>query len=142
MKVKINPNLIINLPEGYEPVHLPMRDEWIAALTSGEYKQMTGFLCFASGDECRYCCLGVLSKIQGRLSYDKDLIGCGCDKIDGYTDILSPCNPLYEYFNNVGFFPKNVSVTYKKSENVSLASLNDEGATFAEIAEVIKTIWK
>lgn len=46
-------------------VKLPqdIKDKWITALRSGEYKQATGILYDRTKDS--YCCLGVLGKICG-----------------------------------------------------------------------------
>ena len=47
-----------------------LREKWIAALRSGEYRQCTGMLGDGKG---AYCALGVLSKVSGlcmQLAYD------------------------------------------------------------------------
>lgn len=43
-----------------------LRDKWVAALRSGEYKQIRGRM-YGGPNECMtcYCCLGVASKIVG-----------------------------------------------------------------------------
>ncbi len=40
------------------------RDEWVAALRSGDYTQIHGIFKDVNG----YCCLGVLAKIEGFLN--------------------------------------------------------------------------
>jgi len=132
----------VNLPKGYERIELPFYDEWIEALESGEYKQGIGELTLPDG--C-YCCLGVLSKIQGRLTpfmaYQHRDGGS-----DGPTRVLADSNPCYPVLCDSGMFPEGVTVSHSNGKNafraVSLMELNDRGATFNQIATVIKTIWK
>lgn len=42
-----------------------IKQQWIAALRSGEYKQGVGTLKKESEDGSRYCCIGVLGEIMG-----------------------------------------------------------------------------
>lgn len=46
-----------------------LKEDWVAALRSGEYKQIPGSLCGPAdgevGTEMGYCCLGVLEKVAG-----------------------------------------------------------------------------
>lgn len=39
-----------------------LKDKWVKALRSGEYRQGKGALCYHLSVEKRYCCLGVLAK--------------------------------------------------------------------------------
>jgi hypothetical protein len=119
------------LPEGYERKELPYFNEWIAALESGEYEQCTGFLC----NRNKYCCLGVLSKVQGRLSAN------GTDDF-GPTNLLYRTNPCFDQLKASGSFPDGVYVYRDNSRYGSLSVCNDVGFTFKEIAEIIKQIWK
>lgn len=118
----------INKPEGYQKVPLPMRDEWVKALRSGEYPQGKDFLCY----EGSYCCLGVLSKIQGRL-------------IDGHDDAehteLAPSNPLYGVLSYAGRLPFGVTVQFESGVRGALAYLNDDGLPFPDIADIIEELY-
>lgn len=60
-----------------------LKDKWIAALRSGEFKQGRGRLCVAEGGVCTHCCLGVLNVVGAlgvpeegySLSLVSDIIG-------------------------------------------------------------------
>lgn len=115
-----------------EKLPIDIKEKWIQALQSGEYKQTTGTLCDKNG----YCCLGVLAKV------------CNVpqDKIEG--DMILP-----EDWTNYGI-PKMVTgEAYNNKEIVgAITEMNDdEGAydnegndiivnqkSFTEIAEWIK----
>lgn len=45
------------------------KEKWIEALRSGKYEQGTSALKYRSGGgTCKYCCLGVLQDINGRMN--------------------------------------------------------------------------
>lgn len=101
--------------------------KWIAALESGEFKQAKNKLEDKSG-AC--CCLGVL---------------CNLALVEGVCDYENRC--VYKYFDdNTIVLPESVlswsgmkSVNGKiKSIGTDLATLNDDGKTFKEIAQLIK----
>ena len=60
------------IPDDYQKKELPYFKEWTEALDSGSYSQTSGQLCetisYPESTQTCYCCLGVLSKIQGRLT--------------------------------------------------------------------------
>lgn len=126
----------LKLPEDYVPPPLPGRDLWTAALRSGKYKQ--GKLALCKDDN--HCCLGVLSKIQGRLTYH--------DGKESYVDELlyefglGSSNPVHAVLKRMGQFPSGVAVILHDLMNIrSLAALNDYGLTFNQIADVIEQVW-
>ena len=139
MRITINENsgLILILPDDYKPVKLPMRDEWITALLSGEYQQGKNFL-FSDN---KYCCLGVLSRIQGRLTKTSgsDFFIDGCN---GSYIGLSYDNPVYQVLNSCGKLSKKIKVYFNKLRYGSLDLLNDNGVTFADIAKIIKFVYE
>ena len=47
-----------------------IKDKWLEALKSGEYKQGFKTLRTERGEEIRYCCLGVLGEIHPDLNSD------------------------------------------------------------------------
>lgn len=108
---------IITKSENKLPSNL--KTKWLEALRSGQYKQGTGCL----HGEDSYCCLGVFSKIQGRLDG-------AYDGIDGSGLLLSDNNP-HNFLNAV-------EICEFGGLPCSLASINDKGATFAEIADIIE----
>jgi hypothetical protein len=130
------------IPEGYQKKELPYFKEWTEALDSGGYAQTSGQLCkkysYVEGDETRYCCLGVLSKIQGRLTSDNT------DSLDfDSTYYLSLENPNYPFLRENGTFPEGIAVISSKGKRIhNLAELNDNEFSFSQISKVIKEIWK
>jgi hypothetical protein len=52
-----------------------IRDKWLAALRSGEYKQTTSVLRRTISGEPKYCCLGVLCEVAGVPREDIDTRG-------------------------------------------------------------------
>jgi hypothetical protein len=90
---------------------------WVAALRSGDYKQITGQLrggydvCYAG-----HCCLGVLCEVEG-MKYNAH--GVFVD------DALEPSyEPLEDMIG--------------RDNTVLLWEKNDSGSTFAEIADYIE----
>lgn len=127
-----NVNYTIDFPENYIKPLLPGRDAWCAALRSGEYKQGRDRLCSYDGED-KYCCLGVLSEIQGRL--DSDWRDNG-----GSDAVLSQCNPLSSLLGpcgSLGYMWVQVGL----KQVCSLAGLNDAGVPFSDIADIIESVW-
>lgn len=121
------------IPDDYQKIPLPYFKEWVSALESGEYKQAIGYLRRCVNNEFSYCCLGVLSKIQGRLSPEG---------FDGSSKYYLYDNPISRILGPSGDFPKDVYVVKDNNEQLFLlSSLNDYGLPFSEIAKVIKEIW-
>jgi hypothetical protein len=144
-------NYKIHLPDNYIAPHLPTRDEWTAALRSGKYNQTSESLCDSSG----YCCLGVLSDVQGRLKYDQHRAYWLDSDLehDDHENNLSNTNPLYEILKHNGEFPAGVWVkgwseedeeTEENAETAtSLVGCNDDlRLDFEEIAGIIEQIWQ
>lgn len=111
------------------------RGKLVAALRSGEYQQSTGFLRTKDG----YCCLGVGCEVfakenDGEFVQNQDS--------DIFTFYLAPGNGNYVFLHNevrdyFGF--KSNNGRWGKDEKIqSLANLNDCGATFLEIADIIE----
>lgn len=128
------------IPEGYQKKELPYFKEWTEALDSGEYSQGSGQLCqtlsYLEEIETRYCCLGVLSKIQGRLTEDMD-------GENGNNVCLSEDNPNYPFLRYYGVFPNGIEVNFHDRMIIkNLVELNDNNLPFSEISKVIKEIWK
>ena len=109
---------------------------WVDALKSGEYKQGTEYLC--AGD--RYCCLGVLCDLYAQNAADNLRIVEKQKGDKGFTITY------YNYDSEV--LPEIVQEWAGMSTNTgkymsdtlfesSLASDNDQGATFEELADVI-----
>lgn len=131
-------------PREYVPLSLPYFDEWVAALESNNYQQVSCTLCHHSetaGDS--YCCLGVLSKIQGRLVYyvPRDAWEDGEDSGSAY--MLSIDNPCAKIIGRGGVLPDRCWVIYKNQQVGALYECNDHlKLTFKDIAKIIKIIYK
>jgi len=51
-----------------QPITVELKTKWLKALRSGHYKQGRGQLCTSpKPGKFRYCCLGVLAQIDGKL---------------------------------------------------------------------------
>jgi hypothetical protein len=130
------------IPEGYQKKELPYFKEWTEALDSGEYAQTSGELCetysYVEGNKTCYCCLGVLSKIQGRLTEDNS----DGSELDS-TYYLSYQNPNYPFLKENGTLPVGIAIaaTFSSKKMFNLAELNDNDFSFKQISRVIKEIW-
>lgn len=113
---------------------------WLNALRSGEYKQGKGTL--RANDS--YCCLGVLCDLHAK-EFKKD-----------WVLVPTVNDEHYDYLGRTQFLPNEVSnwaeIDYYKSlgytnsgmfknddgKDSSLSTLNDEGKSFTEIADIIE----
>lgn len=130
-----------------------VKEKWINALTSGEYKQTRDILCRINSDGSKsYCCLGVLTDLyQKECDINPELkkleesinFSSSPEKCIAYTDLnIAFMLPNYgtlsnsviewsELSNKRGFFDDG--------ECKTLSFENDNGKTFEEIAEIINT---
>jgi len=101
-------------------------DRWVDALRSGKYQQTTGTLHNGKG----YCCLGVLCDVVG-----EEFVRVGTFYLCLGSKATLPDNIC-----------KMVDLKYDLGEydwgQHSLASDNDGGATFEEIANFIEKRWE
>ena len=93
--------------------------KWVKALRSGKYKQGKSFL-YSPNDT--YCCLGVLAKINGG-AVTKDCFG--------FMEVLG--SETYGLRDIAGAVYGEGKLEYG-----SLATANDHGMSFAEIADWIE----
>ena len=98
------------------------RKIWVEALRSGKYKQGDELLHHKS----RYCCLGVLAHVSG--VSDRDLGDQrtlrSLSSVMDFVGLRDNCGEFYG--DNGGGEP-------------SLAHINDDGAPFSEIADIIES---
>ena len=108
-------------------MHAGWKNKWMKALRSGKYKQTNGFLYVktASISQPRgYCCLGVLARVQGA-------------KFVPYNMGLSPV--LGKIKNeDASYLSPEFSCGMTQDQQSDLASMNDNGKSFKEIAAWIK----
>jgi hypothetical protein len=105
-------------------------DKWVKALRSGDYKQSTGRL--RSSDD-KFCCLGVLCNIHAQ-TYPKHAAA------QEDSSLYDGCSayPPESVLNWAGL--KNNEGNF--GEINSLAEMNDQGASFREISDIIENNWR
>lgn len=121
-----------------------MKAKWLEALRSGKYAQGTNALRTYCDPESPdkgvtplFCCLGVLCDISNIGRWNED--GCYSIQKDGRT-IVESTVPPFPLANKLGIREGGCFVnglTDRKNNGVSLAGLNDEGFTFAQLADII-----
>jgi len=104
-----------------------IKAKWVAALRSGEYKQTTGYLKLDNN----YCCLGVLcevSKLETGYGISENRMEIGSNKIIS--------NTIQQW---AGLKCKSGGFVFIGGELNQLATHNDNGRTFLEIADAIES---
>lgn len=135
----------IHLPKNYKKIQLPFFRKWVNALENGSFRQCTGILCESGNKRLTYCCLGVLSKIQGRLIKSE---GQFTDGLGGSSGDLTNDNELYSILSGSGDFPNGVTVSIEDEDGAyvfadSFINCNDDlHLSFKDIANIIKTLYK
>lgn len=116
---------------------------WVKVLRSGEYLQAIGKLRNGIG----YCCLGVACEISQAGAWDSDayvVSNVGDDKV-----LPLPMVELYGFGDRDPMVPVSVARKFVSAEvvgahhqweMVTLSYLNDHGATFADIANIIEAV--
>ena len=105
-----------------------VKEKWLSALRSGDYKQTKS--CLHKGDG--FCCLGVLCDLYGKENnVEWKLVDAGI-----YYEFQDKkaCPPL-SVVEWAGFGSSN---PYICSRSLTLGELNDNGSTFNEIADIIQ----
>jgi hypothetical protein len=100
-----------------------IKAKWVAALRSGEYEQ--GHTYIRNRDN-KFCCLGVL-----------------CDTLD--PTLWAADGGCFSYLGSVANLPDSLQQEFELGSmgthpnlDQSLASMNDSGYTFEEIADIIE----
>ena len=106
-----------------------MKQKWIDALRSGKYNQVKGTLKGQQPDgTIGYCCLGVFAEINGKeLKVEEIYQDCDGETFvveEGPTGIYNFCR------ENIPGFVVGDGI-----------SMNDDGRTFEEIADMIEKEW-
>ena len=108
---------------------------WTDALRSGEYSQGRSGLCINK----TYCCLGVLCDLHSKIS---GTAWSGEDKCKLYMNnscLLPKQVVAWAELESATYSPVGIaSYNVKIDSGQSLASLNDFGVTFNEIADLIE----
>lgn len=126
---------------------LSVKEQWLTALRSGNYAQ--GEAALNQGG--KFCCLGVLCDIavKNNVVPDDYVTTEHIDKWDEDGNMISV--PRVSYFDADMFLPHRVAEwaglgidpevdvpNGGQLERVNLATLNDGGKTFAELADLIE----
>ncbi len=147
-------------PAAPAPMHPEIKARWVAALRSGDYPQGTGALCHTAtpdgmDSKSGFCCLGVLGDLYAQDFPERakwiDLEADGSRKalvINGQADTVYLHVAIVEW---AGLDAVNPSVPRDDSDpedpcpvgctcgqRISLASVNDRGDSFDEIADLIE----
>jgi len=107
-------------------------EKWVKALRSGKYKQARSRLREIDGDKIGYCCLGVLGEV------------CGVpqERLNNYHTLTDGMNKKCGIANEEGApkygYTVKVRLANQYLEFPSLASANDQGASFRAIATWIE----
>jgi hypothetical protein len=117
-----------------------IKNKWVSALRSGEYKQTFDTL----RDNYGFCCLGVLCDLY--IDQSEDFTEEQRSYWNNAHEFLVAKDPNYD--NEVAVLPASVMnwAGMKTSDGTigldSLASLNDQGMEFDQIADVIDDKWE
>lgn len=98
-----------------------LKEKWAAALESGEYEQGRGKL---RDNDDRMCCLGVLCHLVDQSKWERR-------NASTWEHLGEEGLPLEDFLCTIG-------LDYHAAE--SLAEQNDAGATFREIAKIIRCL--
>lgn len=111
-------------------------DKWVEALRSGKYQQTTRVL--RRGDS--FCCLGVLCDVVDPTKWKKwESFSTHTDNSIGY--LPEPLMKEVQIKSIGGSLPE--IVTFNKSHAAgSLTAMNDNGASFQQIADAIEKYWE
>ena len=122
-----------------------IKTKWLAALRGGEYRQGDNVLMkqYGEDDKPAYCCLGVLCDIAVKEGLDIGVepYPSGNDnniqitEFDGAHEVLPHSVKTWAGLDDTN--PEVTIYTDGEEETSSLAELNDNGATFAELADII-----
>jgi hypothetical protein len=127
---KISHGVYLIIPGEYKRLPLPWKRKWLRALKLGGFIQGQKWL----EDQGRYCCLGVLSVVQGRLTNES---------AKDNAKELHISNPCFSELGSEGKLPEGCIIMAHGETFSSLAEANDSGyLDFGDIAKVINILWK
>jgi hypothetical protein len=126
-----------------------VKDLWLAALRSGEYKQTTDYLHVKCDGQSSFCCLGVLSDLHAKHT-GAGRWGHAHGGVESYLWDGDEYGEYGEYDSNLPAVVKEWAGMSSDGRLVDpvdgmahLATLNDDGEyDFAKIADVIEAQWE
>lgn len=112
-----------------------IKENWVAALESGDYEQGVSLLAYEDGESMKYCCLGVLCELAVEAGVAiKRKVGNTVTYGDNEYDATLP--PVVMFW--AGIEQEEGQFTDRLGDNKYLAALNDDGMPFTEIAGIIR----
>lgn len=115
-----------------------VKEKWLAALRSGEYKQAGGRLRNANN---QFCCLGVLCdlyhKETGLGEWGRDAYS-GNIGFKGRSRVIATGLPTLDVCEWAGLNQNNPIITGTGDPDETLSKLNDKGWSFSDIAGLIE----
>ena len=144
MKILLPNNNVLTLPDDYKKIPLPGLTEWTAALRAR--KDRGEEYLFHNG---KFCCLGVLSQLQGRITLDGRDMDPGVDPDDlcevPDESTLSAGNPLFDILGHEGSLPYGATVDGPTGlSGCDLTGINDnleQGAGWEIIPELLEHLY-
>lgn len=126
-----------------------IKNQWVAALRSGEYKQTDGVLCRLGpdGQPIGFCCLGVLTELYvqahpGAVDTTQTTWAGTGSTARFYAINGGKSNAMLPYAVQEWSGVRSEAGAFCwDGANTSLVDLNDNGSTFEEIADVIDSHW-
>ena len=126
---------------------------WPDVLRSGEYQQTTGFM----KDDVGYCCIGVLNEMVFNARFWKlnpdsifyideegqaaQLFRTKAEKVGLHKEITQDeIDYLVDYFEDVELEEQLSDLRPGSWRQATLTTLNDRGATFEQIADVVEAL--
>jgi len=115
-----------------------VKNDWVKALRSGDYKQCRGVLRDSLDKNAGFCCLGVLCDIS------PNAIGKWRKMLNTDSMVWFGNGPQSRYGNLPDSVRKWSGINSANGyiNRISLAKNNDIGKTFNEIADIIEANWK
>lgn len=129
-----------------EKMNPEIKADWVKSLRSGEYQQGVGALRLTFDRERRFCCLGVLADravlagvVPGWQGHDSSPEASIYGEWQVLPEAVGAWAGLWDTNPLVRVAKPSEDYPWTWSERTeSLAELNDDGLTFAEIADLIE----
>lgn len=110
-----------------------VQEMWASELESGNWDQCQNRLKAGKGQEAKYCCLGVLTRLAVREGVVSRFIGR-----EGMSTLSEPVMKWAGIVSRSGFYQPSATARTDNPYAGNLARMNDSGTPFAEIAKVIR----
>lgn len=118
-----------------------IKEKWVAALRSGEYKQAAGALKVDRKEGPTYCCLGVLCDLYAKEFDEEWETGVNEETRKEYILFLgypSTLPPDVMFWAGLLYSNPRIDLAEAFGGRTVLADYNDSGYSFEEIAQVIE----